>query len=103
MPARRATLTRGTRFLPLFPVRSAPYDRHMPTIHSLLRAVAQAALHEESLASAHVTLAEIIANHRAAGHEVQEGLHDGRRAWHVSTPHGDPLAVFWITEEGALE
>jgi hypothetical protein len=74
----------------------------MPTIHSLLRAVAQAGIHEESMASAELALAEILANHQAAGHEVREGLHDGRRAWHVTTAAGAPLAVFWITEEGAL-
>ncbi len=74
----------------------------MPTIHSLLRAVAQEDIHEESMASAELALADIIANHRAAGHAVQEGLHDGRRAWHVTSATGKPLAVFWITETGEI-
>jgi hypothetical protein len=76
----------------------------MPAINSILRERLQQSVHEDSRAEAERALAEILENHRVAGHDVREGVHDGRPAWHVLTATGDPYAVFWISDvdEGLL-
>jgi hypothetical protein len=76
----------------------------MPAINSILRARLQRSVHEDSPVEAQRALAEILDNHRAAGHGVREGLHNGRPAWHVVTVSGNAYAVFWISEidEGSL-
>ena len=70
----------------------------MPAINSILRARLQPSVHEDTIASAERAMADIIDNHRAAGHAVREGVHNGRPAWHVVTLSGNAYAVFWISE-----
>ena len=70
----------------------------MPAINSILQQRVQSSVHEDSTAEAERALAEILENHRAAGHGVREGLHEGRPAWHVITSSGNSYAVFWISE-----
>jgi hypothetical protein len=67
-------------------------------IHSILRAAVRQAYLQDSPEEAERNLAEILENHRAAGRWVQEGLHDGRPAWHVFTESGGRYAVFWIAD-----
>ena len=75
----------------------------MPAINSILKMRLQRSVHEDSSAAAEGALADILDNHRAAGHAVREGMHNGRPAWHVVTVHGNAYAVFWISDgdEGA--
>lgn len=70
----------------------------MPAINSIFRARLQRSVHEDSELDAQRALSEIIENHRAAGYTVQEGLHNGRPAWHVVTLSGAAYAVFWISD-----
>lgn len=72
--------------------------QRMAAINSILRERLQQSLHVDSHAEAERALAEILENHRVAGHTVREGIHDGRPAWHVLAANGDPYAVFWISD-----
>jgi hypothetical protein len=75
----------------------------MPAINSILGARLQHSVHEDSSEAAERALDDILDNHRAAGHQVQKGLHNGRPAWHVVSMSGSAYACFWISEsdEGA--
>jgi hypothetical protein len=70
----------------------------MPTVNSILHERLQRSVEEDSPEAAERALADILDNHRAAGHAVHEGVHNGRPAWHVVTVAGSAYAVFWISD-----